>query len=148
MPDLDQIKQGEQGCGTGATTTEGPVLHPEQTPGPGCRAYLLRHGGTVIVLPAGGNRRTRAQDIEVTLEPCALPVVASHGRNLDNPLGNRRPSQNARRNCGLSGRRFRGVTLPRTAHRARGGTRRLAHGRPLRSCSIANWQIIQLPPPY
>jgi hypothetical protein len=35
-----------------STTTEGLVLHPEQAPGPGCRAYLLRKGGTVIVLLA------------------------------------------------------------------------------------------------
>ena len=68
-----------------STTTEGLVLHPEQTPGPGCRAYLLRKGGTVIVLLAGGNKRTRARDIEVTLKPCALPAAASRDQNQNDP---------------------------------------------------------------
>jgi hypothetical protein len=108
----------------GATTNEGPILHPEQTPGPGCSAYLLRHGATVIGI-AGWRRQSHLgprhrSRVEALRAPCrSKPWSKSRQSAWRTEL-----SQNAGRNCGLSGRRFRGVTLPRTAREAgRGGSR-------------------------
>ena len=45
MPDLDLIKQGEQGCGTGADVADGPDLRPpydgSAAPAPGLERDLL-----------------------------------------------------------------------------------------------------------
>ena len=83
---LGRVDGRKFGFGSPATQHHhrGSGPSPEQTPGPGCRAYL-RHGGTVIVLRAGGNKRTRARDIEVTLKPCALPAAASRDQNQNDP---------------------------------------------------------------
>jgi putative addiction module killer protein len=35
--------------------------------GPDCRVYFIRRGETVIVLLAGGNKRTQTHDIDVAL---------------------------------------------------------------------------------
>ena len=35
--------------------------------GPGCRVYFKKQGRTMVVLPAGGDKRTRNRDIEMAL---------------------------------------------------------------------------------
>jgi putative addiction module killer protein len=36
--------------------------------GPGCRVYFTRHGDTLVVLLAGGDKRTQDRDIQTALE--------------------------------------------------------------------------------
>jgi putative addiction module killer protein len=40
--------------------------------GPGYRVYFVRRGGTVIVLLAGGDKRTQAQDLDEALRLARL----------------------------------------------------------------------------
>src|ERR1700758_294182 len=83
------------GCQT--ASTDSPVYHPAQTPGPGCGAYLLRHGATVIVLLAAACWRRRQAHLGPRHRSHAEALRASCRSKLwsksKHPLENRRPSQ-------------------------------------------------------
>ena len=74
--------------------------------GPGYRVYFVRRGDKVIVLLAGGDKRTQARDIEAALKLARFLQDQAMTENQNNPLEYRRPPRNAGRYRGLSGSRL------------------------------------------
>lgn len=54
-------------------SVRGGVLELRVTYGPGYRVYYTARGDSLIVLLAGGDKRTQSRDINTALEPSAEP---------------------------------------------------------------------------
>ena len=83
--------------------------------GPGYRVYFKRQGRTVVILLAGGDKRSQSDDIETALRPGAKPVGEHHDQDRYFTLRRRRAPSHSRGDGSVSGgvhrggRRRRGV---------------------------------------